>query len=180
VIGVRDEDKDTESQEREAANEGGTRKSNIQRLFDAQAASMASRLNDSQSFAERKSALEKIMEATLNAAELKQFTGSENWYRHGLAAKMLCTDGVKFLAERAGAYWLIDEIAFAQSIPAVRAQGFQAWKLDLNKSGCGAKLRCEDGNGNNFYTKRIPYTDFPLKTQKIWVENSVIMLPSER
>ena len=39
-------------------------------------------------------------------AALAQFTGTERYYR--IAPKFLITDGVKFLAENAGCYWLLD------------------------------------------------------------------------
>ena len=47
--------------------------------------------------------------------ELQQFTGTEQWFRHGLNRKVLYTDGVQYVAEQAGAYWLVDEIALAQA-----------------------------------------------------------------
>lgn len=52
--------------------------------------------------------------ATLTTSQLRQFTGSENWYRHGINRSVLYTDGAQFLAERGGAYWLLDIIAIAQ------------------------------------------------------------------
>jgi hypothetical protein len=39
--------------------------------------------------------------------DLSQFTGTENYYRHPFG-KALFTDGVKYFAETAGAYWFID------------------------------------------------------------------------
>ena len=33
---------------------------------------------------------------TLSASQLRQFTGSENWYRHGINRSVLYTDGAKF------------------------------------------------------------------------------------
>src|SRR4051812_34097458 len=47
-------------------------------------------------------------------ADLRNFTGSEHWYRHGLVRTILFTDGAKYVADEGGAYWLLDEIAFAQ------------------------------------------------------------------
>ena len=47
------------------------------------------------------------MAKTLNNADLSQFTGSENWYRHGLVRNVLFTDGAKYVADTAGAYWLL-------------------------------------------------------------------------
>jgi hypothetical protein len=51
-----------------------------------------------------------MTEHKLTAGDLMQFTGSEHWYRHGLARALLFTDGAKYVADRGGAYWLLDEI----------------------------------------------------------------------
>jgi hypothetical protein len=51
---------------------------------------------------------------TLDFENLRHFTGSENWYRHSLNPTVLYTDGAKHVADTAGAYWLLDEIALAQ------------------------------------------------------------------
>jgi hypothetical protein len=64
------------------------------------------------------------------ATDLCQFTGTETWYRHSMYRNVLYTAGVQYLAEKAGAYWLIDIIAIAQRMkPRVRAEGFQVWCL---------------------------------------------------
>ena len=51
---------------------------------------------------------------TLSKSDLAQFTGSENWYRHGINRNVLYTDGAQHVAEHGGAYWLLDEIAIIQ------------------------------------------------------------------
>ena len=119
------------------------------------------------------------MTKTLNVDDLRQFTGTEHWYRHGLARNILFTDGAKYVADEAGAYWLLDEIAFAQrSIPAVAAEEFQVWTLRVT-SEKKATLTCEDGNGHAVFTRAIEYTDFPLPEITLWFANNVILLPSE-
>ena len=110
---------------------------------------------------------------------LPRFSGTEHWYRHSLNRRMTFTDGVKYLADAAGAYWLVDEIALRQIKPAVRAQEFQVWKLAKNKSGNGATLTMEDGNKHVCHTARIPFTDFPLPEVTLWFADNVILLPSE-
>ena len=45
---------------------------------------------------------------------MRQFTGSEHWYRHALNRKVVFTDGAKHVADYGGAYWLLDEIALIQ------------------------------------------------------------------
>jgi hypothetical protein len=64
---------------------------------------------------------------TLTKADLIQFTGSEHWYHHAMVRDVLYTDGVKYVAETAGAYWLIDEIAFASaSTSSLQLRSFKA------------------------------------------------------
>ena len=116
---------------------------------------------------------------TFSRAALRQFTGSENWYRHGLVRSVLFTDGAKYVADSAGAYWLLDEIAFAQKgEPAVAAEGFQFWKLAVKPNNT-ATLVCEDGNGHAVFTKGIEYTDFPAEGVELYFTNNTILLPSE-
>jgi hypothetical protein len=115
----------------------------------------------------------------LRADDLRQFTGSENWYRHGLVRNVLFTDGAKYVADQGGAYWLIDEIAFAQrGDKRVAGEEFQLWKLTV-KPDQTATLSCEDGNGNTVYSKAIEYTDFPLAEIALYFTNNTILLPSE-
>ena len=115
---------------------------------------------------------------TITHSDLAQFTGTDHWYRHNLVPNVTYTDGVKFMAEKCGAYWLIDEIALAQAFePRVKAEEFQVWELIVTEST--ATLSCDDGNGNVVLSKHIPCTDFPLYTIDLWVEGGVILLPSE-
>ena len=87
------------------------------------------------------------MSYTLNPTDLAQFTGSEHWYRHGINRNVLYTDGAQYVAEHAGAYWLLDEIALIQPYDKrVAAEEFQVWKLAV-KPDNSATLTCDDGNG---------------------------------
>ena len=114
----------------------------------------------------------------LTASELAQFTGTENWYRHTLMRDVHYTDGMLFVAERAGAYWLIDEIALAQKAEvALAGEEFQVWTLIVE--GSSALLRCDDGNDRRLFEKQIEYTDFPEPGIKLYVADGVIMLPGE-
>ncbi len=116
---------------------------------------------------------------TLDKADLAQFSGTENWYRHGLVRDVLFTDGAKHVADAGGAYWLIDEIAMAQRYEKrVAAEEFQHWKLTV-KADQTATLACDDGNGNVVYSKRIEFRDFPLEEIRFYCANNTIMLPCE-
>ena len=112
-------------------------------------------------------------------ADLRNFTGSEHWYRHGLVRSILFTDRANYVADEGGAYWLLDEIALAQRHDKrVMAEEFQVWTLKVNADRT-ATLSCEDGNNNIVYTKEIPFTDFPANEITLWFANNTIYLPSE-
>jgi hypothetical protein len=114
----------------------------------------------------------------LDPSIMAQFTGSEEWYRHGLARHIIFTQGAKYVADTAGAYWLLDEIAISQMLPQVAKQEFQVWKLRVHGDGT-ARLSVEDGNGGTFFSKKIEYTDFPIEGIDLWFQNNTIFLPSE-
>jgi hypothetical protein len=116
---------------------------------------------------------------TLSAADLAQFTGTEQWFRHSINSTVLYTEGARHIAEHGEAYWLLDEIALIQPHDQnVAAEEFQVWTLNV-KPDKTATLTCDDGNGNVVFSKEIPYTDFPLDTTKLYFANNVIHLPSE-
>lgn len=115
----------------------------------------------------------------LDPMTLAQFTGSVNFYRHGLVREVLYTEGVEYVAEAAGAYWLLDEIALAQRyvIP-VKAEDFQVWDLKV-EADQSAILTCGDGHGREVYAKQIDFTDFPELGIRFYYANWVIHLPSD-
>jgi hypothetical protein len=116
----------------------------------------------------------------LSLADLQQFTGSESFYRHGIVRRFLYTDGVQYVAEHAGAYWLIDEIALSQKFnKAVAAEEFQVWTLTVNSDNRTALLICDDGNRNVVLRKDIPFTDLPLPELKLFFTNDTLCLPTE-
>ena len=121
-------------------------------------------------------------DTNLTLDELRQFTGSEQFFRHGLSKAHLYTEGAQFLAERAEAYWLLDKIALHGS-PKVSREDFQVWKLKVQPDN-SATLTTEDGNDNILRVEKLDYTDFPLPEIVLWaVRNELngftIMLPGE-
>jgi hypothetical protein len=113
-----------------------------------------------------------------NAQNLGQFTGTTGYYR--ITRKHLLTDGTKYLADAAGAYWLMD--AAASHLDEIgTADWFVLIKLQVQQSR--AVMVYEDGNGNEHARQEITYTDFPLSSIELYAcwdgEHWVIMLPSE-
>ena len=111
----------------------------------------------------------------LTEHELNQFTGTEHWYRH--LSGYLYTDGVLYVAQKGGAFWLVDKILLTTRAKK-SLQEFGVWKLNVNEDK-SAILICEDGNYNELYREKIDWTDFPLNQVDLWFENGVLILPSE-
>lgn len=118
------------------------------------------------------------MTPKLTHSDLRQFTGTDQWHRHGLMRNITYTDGVLYVAETAGAHWLIDKVATLQLEPHIRAEEWQSWKLVVNENQ-SALLTCDDGDGNIVHSEKIDWTDFPLDRIELWMEGGVILLPSE-
>ncbi|MEO8036279.1 MAG: DUF6876 family protein [Acidobacteriota bacterium] len=110
---------------------------------------------------------------------LSSFHGTESYYSHP-SRRILFTDGVKFLADQAKAYWLIDVVASWQHRMIVdRAlREFQLWELVVNVDGTAVAI-CSRDSEDEAFRQRIPVTDFPLDYLRLYVEAGVLMLPSE-
>lgn len=124
------------------------------------------------------------MTATENISEyIAQCNGFENTYRHWLRG--VYSEGVKYVADQAGAFWLIDAIMSHQTAKVQAAcDGFQHWTLTKNKTGSGAKLVCTDGGRGGkpkiVVKQAIEFTDFPMQSIEFYYENGVLMLKAER
>ena len=111
----------------------------------------------------------------LTINELRQFTGTEHWYKH--LSGYLYTDGVLYVAQEGGAFWLIDKIMFTTRVKN-NLQEFGVWKLEVNEDK-SAILVCKDGNYHELYREKIEWTDLSLNKIELWFENGVLILPSE-
>ena len=105
----------------------------------------------------------------LTQNELRQFTGTEQWYRH--LSGYLYTDGVLYVAQEGGAFWLVDKILFTTRAKD-NLQEFGAWKLEVNEDK-SAVLVCEDGNYHELYREKIEWTDFPLNNIELLLKKAV-------
>ncbi len=117
--------------------------------------------------------------------DLHHFTGTENWWKYPYS-RFTYTDGIKHVAEKAKAYWLLDVIfSHAANITKQERHNtdqrlFMVFNLKVNPDD-SAVFTAEDGNGNVFdYARQeIGYTDFPAKSFKCYLTDNVCMLPSE-
>lgn len=109
--------------------------------------------------------------------DLKQFTGTEHYYRNPLFPNYVYTDGVKYLAEEAGAYWLIDYVFSNQGDLYLAFEPFQTWKLTAeNNTG---KIIVDNGNKRILKEYNIEFTDFPLAEITLWFTDRTLLLPTE-
>ncbi len=123
--------------------------------------------------------------------DLSQFTGDVERYQHALNRRVIYTPGIKYLAERAGAYWLIDAVASyfgtAQMRRAIaadpRLETLQFWRLDLSGDKSAVLSASADSGVTPFITQDIPFTDFPLDYVDVWAgfdgTRWTLYLPSE-
>lgn len=110
--------------------------------------------------------------------DLSQFTGTENYYRHPFG-KALFTDGVKYFAETAGAYWFID-IVVTECASLVEREGFLTIYLKVGNGRATVEVR--DGDGIALLENRIDYTDCPEGVYKFYFihgEPTVLLVASE-
>jgi len=107
--------------------------------------------------------------------DLSGFHGTENWYKNTFG--LLYTDGIAYLAEQAGAHWLIDIVDSYQ--PKFGNVPFQLWKIELTQGGgCVVTMR-EDTDEPPLVEQVIEYTDFPLGEFEFYCCDNVMLLKSE-
>lgn len=110
----------------------------------------------------------------MNANDLfKDYNCTDHYYKH--MKSIVYTDGVRALCAKFKCYWFLDIIVSYQGT--LKDEEFQVWKLERTDSN--ALVTCGDGNGNIFVGQKIEYTDFEADTATFWLENNVILLPSE-
>lgn len=117
--------------------------------------------------------------------ELKQFTGTEHYYKHPFG--YVYTDGIFYLLETAKCFWLADVVfSHIRTSKRLQAEEFLVCNLESDQKD-GAIFTIDDGNGVILATQAISYTDFPFgalesedKRLKLYFENDVLCLPSER
>jgi len=132
-----------------------------------------------------------MLDAETLSKNLQHFSGSEDFYRHFLG--IYYTDGVKYLAENAQCYWLIDAIASHQpKLQKIEAlTEFQLWFLHVGDAhefikptaGNKAVLTCWEDTPTPetkpAVAQQIPFTNFPLREIKLYLQKKVLILPSE-
>jgi hypothetical protein len=110
--------------------------------------------------------------------ELRQFTRSPSHHPHP-SAYLAFTEGVAFLVERARLQWLIHLIAFWQphALKDAWLREFQLWELRV-ADGKGT-LTCLYAADDIAFRQRLGQADSALDYVRLYVQDGVLMLPSE-
>jgi len=112
----------------------------------------------------------------LKPENLSQFTGTGNYWRGALG--LVYSDGVRYMAEHGGAYWLLDVIASYQPMLVKhqdeRLHDLQFWTLKVNPDKSAVVTCVADSGEEPVVRQEVPCTDFPLDTIDIWVGRDVL------
>lgn len=109
-------------------------------------------------------------------SDLAQFTGTEQYHFNPLYPKLKYTDGVKFFAQKAGAYWFLD-IVGTELHPHSSKHPFMSINLIVEDSA--ASIEADDGNGGWLYDRFVEFTDCPAGKYRFFLIDGVFMLTSE-
>ena len=120
------------------------------------------------------------------AQDLTCYSGLNLYTPYGLGISHL-TEGVKYLAQQAQCYWLLDAIGSYQGELAKhhdeRLQCLQFWRLKVNADQSAVLTCVADSGEPPAVTQEIAWTDFPLPEIDIWVgveeKTKIALLPSE-
>jgi hypothetical protein len=134
-----------------------------------------------------------MLDAETLTKELQHFCGTEQYFKHSFGLRY--TEGVAYLAKNAECYWLIDAIAShqfeAKVLRNLRLKEFQLWMLNVGDShefikpaaGNAAVLTCWEDTpkpeSKPAIIQQTPFTDFPLSEIKLYLQDKVLLFPSE-
>jgi len=122
------------------------------------------------------------MSQVMNTQELQSalsdFKGTENYHR--VLPRLVITDGVEYLANKANSYWLVTAI-YSHLVTKPIHTEFVVARLVVSEKT--AKLVLDDGNDRVICEQYIEYTDFPLDEVTIYCSYQerlwVLLLASE-
>ncbi len=110
---------------------------------------------------------------------LSYFTGTSRYIRDPFTG-LVHTDGIEFMAERAGAQWLVSDIgAVFRHHPTIKGTPFQLWTLTVDENSTAILTCREDCDMPVIYEQKYEYTDFPVGTWKMYLIDGILMVPSE-
>ena len=123
-------------------------------------------------------AMSQVMNTHELQTALSHFTGMQNYHR--VLPRLVITDGIQYLANKANSYWLVSAIYSHLVIQPIYS-AFVVARLTVSDKT--AHLVLDDGNDQVICEQYIEYTDFPIDKVKIYCSYQerlwVLMLASE-
>lgn len=121
-------------------------------------------------------------------SELSNFTGTNEYHKFSILFKEVLTDGVKYLCDNLGCYWLMDIVGSTQHLEKIKAnKSFIIWKI--KRVGKGFIVRAysdynsketeEENKQYLLYSQKGLYTDFKLNEYEFYQQGEVLLLKSE-
>lgn len=119
---------------------------------------------------------------------LDGFTGTEQYHRSGFVK---VTDGIAYMAEKCGAWWLVDIVGNYQASPELKAEEFrefQLWRVehadavmfDDKTIPAHWVVTCRaDSDREPVIKQIIEYSDFPLDVFEFYCIGGIVLLKSE-
>ena len=115
---------------------------------------------------------------TISWEDVARFRERGQLFKHSKSSNIAYTDGIKWLVDGLGAYWLVNRIVAAQNRATVKAADFQIWRLDVFRDKRGM-LTCYNKEANKVLVEQIGHTDFPIAEVTIYCVEATIMLADE-
>lgn len=119
--------------------------------------------------------MEKKISATEIRENLARFSGTENFYKEQIG-DFIYTDGVRYMAEACGAYWLLTDAGIQSKALTAKTDFIKVVITCCNEKG---NVEYSDGNGNLLHAHEYLYSDFPLEILSMYFVNNTLLLPSE-
>lgn len=134
---------------------------------------------------------ESCKKQALTQRELRQFSGDLERFRHPINRSVIYTPGVRYVAEKADAYWLIDAIAshlgsteyLHATVTDDRLCYFMVWTLEVTEDHSAILSARADSPDAPWVSQNIEFTDFPLDNIEVFAATDgrhwTLYLPSE-
>ena len=105
--------------------------------------------------------------------DLKQFYGSEQFYKHGIIRSLIYTEGVKYLAETYSTYWFIDIVAsyISEVFKENKKSGdtMQIVGITVNGDHTAHFYIKHDTYTREFIQQDLLYADLPMGTYEFYL-----------
>jgi len=107
--------------------------------------------------------------------KFKQHTGTDKYYQHW-TKRGYWTQGINDMAEKYKAFWLIDVVMSYQH--KLWKYPFQIWTIKSENEKAVVEMT-DDVNQPVLIRQKIPFTDFPEGTLKMYYIDNILLLPSK-